>query len=265
MKIATYVTSLNCIFWYATLEQTVRSALEFSDGVAVFDTGSKDGTIELLQRLQQEYGKNRLVYEVRMAPYRELGIMVSAWRKNRARELAIRTFKPDWLMLLDSDEVMHEKDAYTIINTCRRLMNTGYDAIWFSTLHFYRSWKRIHGEPWYRGKVYMTKNRPQIRHDKLGEDRDTIVGYTMEYKRPEVRVYHYGWARPDHVLAMKFWRQKMDWYGRDYWLKNTFYIKFKNPEKLEKFSGSHPKFMAPFLKERWRWMPEFDERDTSLW
>jgi len=218
-----------------------------------------------LKRLQREYGKQRVVYEVGVAPYREFGIMISAWRKNRARGVAIRSFKPDWLMLLDSDEVVHEKDAQYIINTCRRLTGSNYDAVYFSTLHFYRSWSKVHGAPFYQGKVYLTKNRPEIRHAKVGEDRDTLAGFTHVYERPEIKVFHYNFCRPDHVLAMKHFRQRMDWYGREYWSKNRFWPKLANPTRLQTFVGSHPKWMRPYLNEGWRWIPEFDERDTSLW
>ena len=265
MKIATYITTLNAIFWFSTLEQTIKSALEFSDGVAVLDGGSVDGTLDLLKRLQRDYGEDKIVFEVKKCPYKELGIMSSAWRKNNARQLAINAFKPDWLMMMDDDEVFLEKNAWTLREICERHMKDDVDAIWLGTYHFYRSWWRVHGPPFYEGRVYLTKNKPEIRHDKVGTDRDALTGYKKVAKYPDIKVYHYGWCRPDHVLAIKKFRQEIDWWGVDYWKKHQFYPKFTNPDKLIPFKGDHPEVMKPLLKETWRWLPEFDERDTSLW
>lgn len=201
MKISAYTTCLNSIFWYATLLQTVESALEFADEVVVVDGGSVDGTQELVREIEDDRVK-LYVYPDRY----KLGQASLADKKS----FALSKTTGDWAVLMDSDEVIGEWDAPRI-----RDLPQVYPDAWgfkFKTLHFYRSWNRVQipvGD-WYDRKIYMVKKGLGIRHGKVGRDRDNFV-FPLSNAPPvrlppttiydsflsfggDVTVFHYGWC-----------------------------------------------------------------------
>ena len=257
MKISTYTATLNSIFWYGTLRQTIQSALEFADEVVVVDGGSVDGTQALVASIEDE----RVKLYVHPDRY-ELGQASLADKKS----FALSKTTGDWAVLMDSDEVIGEWDASKI----RSLPDLHPDA-WgfkFKTLHFYRSWNRVRppGGDWYEGKIYMVKKGLGIKHGKVGRDRDNfvvardipLVAMGKIYFS-DVTVFHYGWCGPDHVLLMKKWRQEIEWWGREYWQTHPFPFKFMNPQNLPTYNGKHPKWMKDLVKETWRWIDEFND------
>lgn len=258
-KISAYITCLNSKFWFATLQQTILSALEFADEVVVADGASTDGTIELVELLASYDDRIKLyIYPDKY----ELGQASLADRKS----FALSKTTGDWAVLMDSDEVIGEWDAPKI-----RELPEKHPEAWgfkFKTLHFYRDWYRVQeGADWYRGKIYMVnKSLKGLKHGKVGRDRDNFLVFGNVFLEQmagkivesDVKVFHYGWCRPDHVLLMKKWRQEISWWGAEYWKSHKFPFKFDNPKKLAPYLGKHPLWMREMVKEKWRWLHEFD-------
>jgi len=258
VKISAYTTCFNPIFWFSTIEATVKSALKFSDEVVVLDGGSTDGTIELLEAI----GDDRIKIFVEPDKY-ELGRPWLAHKKTSA----LNKTTGDWAVLMDADEVIGEWNAKKI----RELAESEMWAFFFGTLHFYRDWNRIQIEPdkkgggWYQSKIYMVKKGLGIHHGSVGMDRDNFVinGQPLADSkfmraRTDIKVFHYGWCRPDSVLLMKKWTQEIDWWSPEYWKTHEFPFQFENPNTLTEFTGQHPKWMKDLIKEKWRWIREFN-------
>lgn len=77
--------------WYA-----VKSVIDFVDKIIIFDTGSKDKTIEIIKTLVREY-PNKIFFE-------EKGECDKKRHTELRQEMLDRT-TTDWFMILDGDEV----------------------------------------------------------------------------------------------------------------------------------------------------------------
>lgn len=91
--------------WYA-----IKSVIDFVDKIIVFDTGSADKTVEIIQGLVKEY-PNKIIFE-------EKGPMDKKRHTALRQEMVDKT-TTDWFMVLDGDEVWTERgmeEAVEIIN-----------------------------------------------------------------------------------------------------------------------------------------------------
>jgi len=256
MRISAYTTVYNGLFWFSTIEQTIRSALEFADEVIIVDGGSTDGTLNLIADMNDD--RIKVVFH----PISKPDFLSSAERKNAGLEAC----RGDYCVLLDADEVIPEWYTYNIRDVIKR--NPETIAFHFSTHHFYRSWNKIQtGTGWYQHKIYMIRNGLGIKHGPVKLDRDNFVFHDDEpidnllrdIVMANISVFHYGWCRPDHVLLMKKWKQEREWWGNHYWNNTKFPFTFDNPKNLEHYGGKHPKVMRDLIKETWRWLPEFGD------
>lgn len=74
----------------------IESVIDFVDKIMVFDTGSADKTIEIIQGLVKKY-PNKIIFE-------EKGVCDKA-RHTELRNEMIKKTMTDWFMILDGDEV----------------------------------------------------------------------------------------------------------------------------------------------------------------
>lgn len=252
-SLSVYISTLNPLFWQATIEATIRQSLLFADEVVVVDGGSTDGTIELIEKLQEEDARI-LLYHYK--DKYELGQASLADKKS----FALSKCTSDYVILQDDDEMIHERYAKQI----RQLSDDYPDAIGFrfNTIHFYRSWNHYQcGEGWYKSKIYMVQNLPQIQHGKVGRDRDNYLfldeplsdmGGIVDI---DVMVSHYGHCRSDPVMLLKKYYQEISWWGADYWEDQEFPFELDSPKRLPEYDGVHPKYMLPLIKaegkKRW--------------
>ena len=78
----------------------IKSVITFVDHIIVFDTGSTDKTVAIIQNLAKEY-PNKIIFE-------EKGLCDQARHTQLRQEMVDRT-KTDWFMILDGDEVWTER------------------------------------------------------------------------------------------------------------------------------------------------------------
>ncbi len=78
----------------------IKSVINFVDQVMVFDTGSTDKTVAIIQNLVKEY-PNRITFE-------EKGLCDEVRHTQLRQEMVDRT-KTDWFMILDGDEIWTER------------------------------------------------------------------------------------------------------------------------------------------------------------
>lgn len=253
--ISTYISTYNSLFYQATLEQTIRHALLYSDEVvAVNSEHSSDGTQALLDDLKSEYPDKIKLYTFKEDDSKKQQTVAEK------KAFALRKCTMDYCILQDDDEMIHEKHAETI----HRLPVVFPDAIAFrfNVIHFYRSYTRhqpARGD-WYAKKIYMVKNLKEITHGRVNDDPDNHVinGAPLDWMPGQqvvdapVTVFHYGWCRNDAVMLLKKYYQEMRWWGPEYWTSHEFPFKLDDPESLSEFTGTHPKYMIPIIESEMR-------------
>ncbi|MBU0777718.1 glycosyltransferase [Patescibacteria group bacterium] len=257
IKISTYISTINALFFQSTLEQTIRQSLLFSDEIIVVNSEySSDGTQNLLDDLHSEYPNQIKIYSFKEDYNVRHGKLADK------KTFALKKCAGDYCILQDDDECIHEKYADYI----RQLPEICPDtlAFRFNTIHFYRSYNHYQtGNDWYKNKIYMVKNIPEIKHGRVINDCDNHIIYDKNLKdyvpldslipphviNTPITSYHYGWARNDCILLIKKYFQEIRWHGKDYWNKNKFPFRFDKPETLEKFSGTHPYHMRSLIEK----------------
>ena len=82
--------------WYA-----IKSVIDYVDRVIVFDTGSSDKTVQIIQQLVAEHPHDKIFFE-------EKGLCDKKRHTELRQEMIERT-TTDWFMILDGDEVWTEQ------------------------------------------------------------------------------------------------------------------------------------------------------------
>ena len=90
------------------VEYSIRSVIDYMDSVLIFDTGSTDRTIEIIQDLIKEY-PNRIILERK-------GECDRIKLQHYKQEMLEKT-KTDWFMILDGDEVWSKAGIEEAIQT----------------------------------------------------------------------------------------------------------------------------------------------------
>lgn len=186
------------------------------------------------------------------------------------RSLAIARSTSDYIMLLDSDEIIHEKDHDKI----RKCLELGHTAYAWHTVHFYKDYNTIKipgtGSGYYDYRANLFKNNSYVfdMHDSNHGYQGTVYAtmsdkekdrrYLPLIKHPDcyktsIQVYHYG-----HCHSEKVYLQKTNE------INASYHPHYKNKTKLmwdmsntRKIDITHPKVM----KER---IERFNNESESI-
>ena len=170
------------------------------------------------------------------------------------RSLAISHSTSDYIMLLDSDEIIHKKDHDKI----RKCLELGHIAYAWHTVHFYKDYDtiKIPGDGWYDYRSNLFKNNSYIfdGHDSQNGYQGTVYATMADNERDRnylpliehpdckttsIEVFHYG-----HVMREELYLRKMNDINASYhphW-KDLTEIKW-DLSNTKKFEGEHSKCM----------------------
>ncbi len=98
----------------------VKSVINYLDKLIIWDTGSTDNTIEIIELLQKEYPDKIVYQEIETVDASEL---------TAARQRMLDQTRSDWLLLLDGDEVWWEDSIKEIIGIINKSGDSLYAII----------------------------------------------------------------------------------------------------------------------------------------
>lgn len=250
------------------LAESIRSMLPVCDEVVVNVGPSEDGTLDAVLGIGS--GKIRVIQENWDLGVREKGLTFS-----RETNRALDNCRGDWVLYLQADEILHERDLAPLAELVRELHpRRRIDGATFKYLHFYGSpdYVQDHFRKWYPRAVRLIRNDPAIRStgDAL-KFRRMIRGRPRRLRayRSGLTIYHYGWARPPEVMVAKqrqferFYREEETWRRRaEAMAPENIYSDLGN---LRRFDGTHPAVMSERIKAAtWRFDPHL-ERQWPRW
>ena len=157
-KISGYITTYNCVSQGYPFEKTIRSLLQFCDEVCVVDGGSTDNTWDVLSEIHLTYpNKIKLKQVIRDWTHPRFAVF-DGMQKAEARKMC--TGEYCWQM--DSDEVVHEKDAQKIIELCHKIPSN-VDIISLPVVEYWGGPDKVRCDiqPW---KWRLSRNKPSITH-----------------------------------------------------------------------------------------------------
>lgn len=102
----TIVKNEDRYLWFA-----VKSVIDYLDKILIWDTGSNDKTVQIINLLQKEYLK-----KIEFIKYG----YVDAYKFTKARQEMLDQTKSDWFVIVDGDEVWWEDSIKKITETIQK-------------------------------------------------------------------------------------------------------------------------------------------------
>ncbi len=99
--------------WYA-----IKSVIDIVDFIIIFDTGSEDGTVDIINGLKKEY-PNKVTFE-------QKGVCDKK-RHTKLRQEMINRTETEWFMILDGDEVWSKRGMEEVQSVINR--NGGVECV----------------------------------------------------------------------------------------------------------------------------------------
>ncbi len=195
----------------STVSDTINSVNGLVNEIVVLDTGSTDDTVAVCKSLGAK------VYE-------------AEWRNDfsLARNSALGYMSSDWVLVLDSDEVLSSKDFFKIRSAISSYNIDGYKLLQrnYTNNKNLRDWKKNSGE--YPNEeqnwmgympsliVRLFKNEPSIRFSGKVHElvEDSILETGGEIGSLDVSVHHLGYSREEgdgnRTIYLELNRQKAE-------------------------------------------------------
>lgn len=244
MKISACTVARGAIDLGYPLVESIRSLLPIVDEYVVGVGDTDDGTWEAVAAIDDPRVKAfRSVWD--LSPR---GGSVISEETNKA----LVRCSGDWIVYLQADEVLHERDLPTLRGELEH-RGKEVEALSFRYHHFYGSFAFVQDDParWYRRATRAVRNG--IGAVSIGDGCAFGVasgGNVRKVRgaRSEVFVYHYGWARPPELMLTKNKGFDRLYHDEEWLVRNRTYPEraadvFWERGHLRRFSGDHPAVM----------------------
>lgn len=261
MKVAGFTFVRNAIKYDYPIVEAIQSILPICDEVVVAVGNSEDGTLELIQSIQDP--KIKIITTIWDDQLREGG-KVLAVETNKAFQAISKDV--DWCFYIQGDECLHEKYLPIVQQAMKDYLNQpAVEGLLFDYKHFYGSYDYYaQSRRWYRKEIRVVRNQPQISSYKDAQG-FRKAGRKLKVKQIPAEIYHYGWVKPPEGYKLKF-RDFGKMYHENHEnsevAKETFEFTFDNAGTLIPFADTHPKVFQPRV-ERMNWKLTFDPSKVS--
>ncbi len=268
MKISGFTFVRNAEKLYIPVKESIQSVLPLCDEFIVALGKSDDDTEALIRSIDSE--KIKIV---------ETEWDTQAYPKNteyaHQTDIAKGHCTGDWLIYIQSDEALHEQD-YPEIKTALQhyFEDEEVEGFLFNYLHFWGDFAHVHqSHAWYKKEIRIIRNKPEIHSWRDAQSFRYYGQFTSEdyreYLRAEqnrklrvvalkAQVYHYGFARPPHIMSSKKKVSFSSYHGAE---KGASMLKdmpaafdYGPLDRIPVFKGTHPACMRD-------WISRFDWQD----
>lgn len=262
MKLSGFTFMKNTDKLYYPVKESILSILEIIDEfvIALGDCDPDDQTLNLIQSI--ESNKIKVIHTI-WDPIK----FPSGSEYAHQTDLAKSHCSGDWLLYLQSDEVIHEKYLDTILKYCKfYLSDLRIDGFLFRYKHFFGDYDHyLNNKGWYDKEIRIVRNHPDIHSWGDAQSFKRIFpfignNYLIKDNTKKLNVieipadiYHYGWVRPPKHMQIK--SKVMDKMYHDplsidkiYEQKST-HFNYGDLSKLDIFQETHPKVMFSFIQK----------------
>ena len=150
---------------------------------------------------------------------------------------------------IQGDEIVHEDDLGNIEQGIKELIDrSDLEGLVFNYLHFFGNVDILkYTRTIYRREVRAIKNGINLKSHLDAQGFRFDSGRKPSAKLIDARIFHYGWARKETVMAKK--KESFDklYHGQDYEQKKTF--EYNKVFGLREFHDVHPKIMDKWIGE----------------
>ena len=184
--------------------------------------------------------------------------------------IALKECQGDICQYIQGDECIHEDDYEKIKQGYLDLHeNPVQDGLVFSYIHFYGNVDAyLHTRRIYKREVRAIKNRPEI-YSHLDAQGFRLQGdKKLKCTQIDAKIFHYGWARAEKVMARKIKVMDKLYHGKDF--EKNDYFGYKKIWGIKKFQYTHPQVMHEWIESNRNQLDihslplDFQLKDTSL-
>lgn len=265
MKISGFSFVKNGVKLYFPIKQVIESALPLVDEfiIAVGDCDPDDRSREEIASINSP--KIKIIDTVW-----DLEAYPRGMENAHQTDIAKTHCTGDWLLYLQGDELIHEKDHSAIKKRCQELLDdTEVEGLLFNYHHFWGDYQHVHrSHGWYKKEIRIVRNDPDIHSWESAQSFRRIPNFEGEnYRQQEgtyklkvatvdAHIYHYGWVRPPSIMLNK--KKALDTIHKGSKRVGEMYkdapkiFDYGDMRKIPSFSGSHPQVMQGFI-ERFDW------------
>ncbi|MBP2637374.1 MAG: glycosyl transferase family 2 [Firmicutes bacterium] len=188
------------------LERVLQQITQYADEIVVLDDASTDDTVAICRK-QLANVPHRIVENKTSKFGNEIELRKALW------DLAVST-QPDWIMILDADEIFEAK----AISSIRELLkDDSVDVIYFRLYDMWNENSLREDEYWAAHLVYRTfLVRLRFGYDYKWQEKPLHCGRFpvniagLPGKQSQLRLQHFGWARPEDRIAKYFRYKQLD-------------------------------------------------------
>lgn len=274
MKISGFSFVKNGVKLYFPIKEVVESALPLVDEfiIAVGDCDPDDGSRAEIESINSP--KVKIVDTVW-----DLEAYPRGMENAHQTDIAKSHCSGDWLLYLQGDELIHEKDHAAIRNRCEELLeDKEVEGLLFSYHHFWGDYAHVHrSHGWYKKEIRIIRNDPEIHSWESAQSFRRIPNfdgknyrqqegtYKLKVAKVDAHIYHYGWVRPPLLMlnkkkALDTIHKGQDRVGEIY-KDAPQHFDYGNMSRIPKFKGSHPAIMQAFIQKfNWANQLRYDNR-----
>lgn len=263
MKVAGFTYVRNGFHFDYPFLESIQSVLPIVDEFIAVVGDSHDGTREAIKALNNE--KVKIVDTVWDEQMRTGGY-IFAQQANIGLDNISKD--ADWIISIQADEVIHEKD-YELIRKAMQneIENKTVDGFLFDFINFFGDYEHYAPSRRYHQKeIRIIRNDPRIRSykDSQGFRRfnDPVnaaheKGEKLHVKKIDAAVYHYSYVKKPQTQLQKHIEFGNRWQPDDKWIEdfktqNKDGYNYNSIDYLKKFRGTHPAIMRPKIgKQDW--------------
>ncbi|NLB34689.1 MAG: glycosyltransferase family 2 protein [Elusimicrobia bacterium] len=243
------------------IKEVISSMLPICDEVYANIGVSEDDTLELVNSIDDPKLK---VFETEWDPD----------FKAKGRILAVQTNIPlykcrgDWVLYLQGDEVLHEDDYDAILATLDKYKDDHrVEGFLFDYYHFFGDHNHYaRSYHWYKQEIRIIRNHLGIQSWRSAQS-FRVDGRKLRVKRMPATIYHYGWVRDPHKMAVKKKYHDSLHHGDsdEKAPEKLEFSEFIDPYMLAEYKGSHPAAVKERV-ENWKYPfdPAKNPRKLSL-
>ena len=229
------------------IKESVESIAPFCDEVIInvgFDNEDLTGDDGTYEYLRDSFPSSKFIF---LKSYWNPEMTSKGLILSEQTNIALEKASGKYVQYSQGDEALHEDD-YPLIEKGIEEMDSREDlqGLIFRYIHFYGNVDAfLHTRRIYRREVRLIRNKIGALSHLDAQGFRFADGSKLKCKQIEARVFHYGWARQEQVMAKKIKVMDKLYHGKDFEKKEEF--EYRRIWGIKKFLHTHPRVMKKWI------------------
>jgi glycosyltransferase involved in cell wall biosynthesis len=231
------------------IAESIKSIEPLCDEVIInvgFDVKTLDQDDGTYQYLKDQFTSEKFVF---LKSYWDPQSTKNGLILSEQTNIALANAQGKYVQYIQGDEIVHEDDLTIIKSGIDHLdLNPETHGLIFDYLHFYGNVDAfLHTRRVYRREIRLIRNHVGIKSHLDAQGFRHLNNQKVVCYPTKARIFHYGWARKEKVMANKIKIMDRLYHGSDFEKKSQF--SYKKVWGIKKFLGQHPQVMSQWIKQ----------------